>query len=611
MLRPEHSPARLQALGLERLQEVDARRFSRLSPDEATALEAQLDEDAQSLRTLAALLAQRRNFICSPLLQLPVELLQHIIRFVAEDLPLLGEESSDSDDSDDSDSDSDDSSEDSSSSDARYGWSSLGHVSSHIRALLLAMRELWAGSICEAPSREVLEEVALRACNVPLTLHLNGSSPLAAWPFALQNLHKARHIDVKFFDDDDQALYDKLCWVELPLLQSMRLSIATSSDFFLSPERSWIRGFDDKSEAMPYMKAPNLRNLQLDNVFLPFDPSTLKTLTLVGKRSYWRDVEHTPSSSLFLDMLRSCSQLHTLRIVGWVPDFQVGEQESPAALPSLRTLTMDLYGKQLARLWAHITIPHTASVIVDIRRAGKRARLASRLKRVLSFFSHVNSEAVSGMFIGHELVERVTNRDRLRVVLFTRESKAAETMPIDLPQPNPFEDDHRLLLSINLHRCTAYKSVDDLELAMQHLSSTFNLSQLDTLGIDLQGTSIEHHPQVSISRCFSNVHTLCVLDATSAELDLIRPIYNDGEDLVRFNIPLLRTLYLPYTQADSFRIDRLRSFVGALTARVEAGGSSISTVYTSFASSCEASSESEFVSSLRGAVASVQSVTFE
>ncbi|KZV63640.1 hypothetical protein PENSPDRAFT_757822 [Peniophora sp. CONT] len=581
--------AHIAVLGLQRLQEIGDLQFSRHSSEEdIAALGVQLEEDAQSLHTLAARLLHRRNFLLSPLLRLPVELIQHIICFAAKGQPMFSKEDSETSDDESSESAADDPLE--------CGWVPLGHVSSHIRTILLAMREVWASAICSAPRRYVLEEVTRRAGDAPLSLRLDGDTSSFVWPFALQNLHKAGHIDIKFFDDDDHAIYETLCELEIPLLQSMRLSISETSNYFDVHQMPWMRGFEAHPASAPYMNAPNLRTLQLENVFLPFNPSTLTTLTLIGSISFWSEVGESPNPSTFLDMLRLCSQLHTLRVVGWVPDFRDDVTYLPASLPRLKTLSLELNGKQLASIWSHLNVPGSTSVIVDVcsqNKSQKTFPLATRLRSVPLFSSHVRSVDISGLSIRHEhdyldYGPDTDNRfrDRLRIVLLARAAGTNDQVFIDLPRPHPFELDHRVLLSVKLHNCTARTPANDIEAAMRRLASEFRLSQLDTLGVEIRHHAANRYPlQVAISRCFPSIHTLCVydrrLDASVVEPNLIRPIHNGDKDPPHFVNPSLRTVYIPHPKQGRYYISELRKLAQAIKARIKAGGSRISVVHIS------------------------------
>ncbi|KZV67502.1 hypothetical protein PENSPDRAFT_754848 [Peniophora sp. CONT] len=599
--------AHVEAIGLQRLREIHNYRPSHLASEEdIAAVDVQLEEDIHSLRSLAARLMQYQNTLRSPLLQLPVELLQCIMNFAAEGRPLLTEEvDSDAEDSDDD-------------YPPERGWLSLGHVSSHVRTTLLAMRELWASAICSTSNHTVLAEVLLRAGDTQLTLRLNEDTPYFLWPFALQNLQKAQHIDVKFFDDDDHAIYEGLCELQLPLLQALHASIVKPSDGFMEHEPPWMRGFDASSTHAPYMNAPNLRTLQLDNVFLPFNPSNLTTLILKGTKSYWRDKYDSPDPSMFLDMLRRCSRLHTLQIDGWIPEFRDDESYLPATISCLRILALDLDEGQLAKLWSHIEIAGTTSVIVDVRNQDQSLEtfsLATRIEHALLLAPHARSDHIRGVFIQQECIEygkrpNYRSRDRLRVALFVRAPDANDQMLIDLPRPHPFEDKHRLLLSINLHYCEAWPSYHHIEAGMRRLSSAFCLSQVDALGFDIQLEDrflpMYGRLQVAVSECFPSVHTLCVSDAVPFEDNLIQPTRRQHKpSQPHFICPLLRTIYFPHTKRQKPYILRLQAFTRALEARIKAGGSPISALHISFVD--DLSNHASMCNTLRNMVPVVRS----
>ncbi|VDC03628.1 unnamed protein product [Peniophora sp. CBMAI 1063] len=219
--------------------------------------------------------------------------------------------------------------------DLKLGWILLGHVCRRLRQSVLSRNDLWAKNIC---SISYSPETVLPYChNAPLDItisHYNRKTdpgpPSSCASFIVKNMEAARSISIRervpwapnaIFAHLDPAVFSSTTFTRLTQLMlyadkvSSRLDqLALTQDIFLLPE----------------MVAPQLRTLSLTNYMLPFDSSTLASLSIEFTQPNYL---HTPTA--FLALLRRCQQLRSLELKGCVPLLPMNENET-ISLPLLR-----------------------------------------------------------------------------------------------------------------------------------------------------------------------------------------------------------------------------------------------------------------------------------
>ncbi|KZV68304.1 hypothetical protein PENSPDRAFT_736026 [Peniophora sp. CONT] len=291
----------------------------------------QLDADTEHLVNTAFQLRRRRN-ACAPFLRLPQELLEKIIMTVA----MSGWQPSAS---------------------LRIGWIMITHVCHELRMVALQLQKLWADNAFYLQAYwRGCQETLSRAGGIPLSIAIRDagdstrSNVSAILKLFKENLVSARSVVIDE-EYEHNTSYNNLWPYQpshiggrtLPLLETLHIRLM----------RPRHHGSTILQDAMcPAMITPNLRSLCLENIYVPFSPKTLTSLTLSIAPGHEHEIQYVRAiiDLRFLDVLRHCDQLQELVLNRAIPDPQSIEVPE-FGIPTLKCLRVtDTFEKALALL---------------------------------------------------------------------------------------------------------------------------------------------------------------------------------------------------------------------------------------------------------------------
>lgn len=235
----------------------------------------------------------------------------------------------------------------------RLGWVLLGHVCHTLRDMLLKHATLWAKSVSVVPLAQ--PDILLRAKAAPPTFVLNcePSCPQYVLRVGLTSryLSLAKSIDICWHPHENYYPFspDVFSAREFRSLETLSVFLIQRGVLISEPVDPHIH----LAWELPPMRAPRLRTLSIRAAALPFEPSTLTSLTLEYATMF-------PSASFFLDMLRKCVNLQILSLSESIPEELVFATKPSISLPCLSQLTIDDDTDPLLVLVSHLSIPATA-----------------------------------------------------------------------------------------------------------------------------------------------------------------------------------------------------------------------------------------------------------
>ncbi|KZV59896.1 hypothetical protein PENSPDRAFT_659873 [Peniophora sp. CONT] len=354
-------------------------------------------EDAMALKQLAATFLRCANAYTSPIVRLSPELLFEIFSYVAELEPTNDEE---------------------------LGWIRLGHVSYAFRSALLSMRGLWASAIWDV-ALHALPEVHSRAGDIPLSIHLKNNFgedvESERIEFAMENITKARRVKIEECNTNTNLWTlepRNLAGRSFPHLEELDVQLLYQDGS--SDDLDWL---GTEVYRLEPMHAPRLRSVHLANVFVPFCPDNLTSLSLT-RLKYHLDgtvaisADLLPSPEHFLDMLARCVNVRHLQLEDAIPD--IASLDPPLRssraieLPSLKKLSLSASMSIVTALWSHFApLPVEASITIrpdwtDYTRAVGGfvdPRRLSFLSLFMEHFARGSSSHVSALSIEAELYE--------------------------------------------------------------------------------------------------------------------------------------------------------------------------------------------------------------
>ncbi|VDB89200.1 unnamed protein product [Peniophora sp. CBMAI 1063] len=218
----------------------------------------------------------------------------------------------------------------------RLGWISLSHVCRAWRRALLAHTALWADELGSLP--DAFDEVLARSGDLPLTLRTYGSSyrdSSPSWRALLRQDVHCRVQKIHCIETRHRALfgqaYAALTSCHFPILETLSL---TAND----PAAK-------EGVTLPMVSAPQLRELELINTFIPVSSENIESLFC--ELTFEEDGQHSIASrgmmrpgdlSYLLNRSRDTLSAITLElcIPGRLANWQTPKR---IFLPKLRTLT--------------------------------------------------------------------------------------------------------------------------------------------------------------------------------------------------------------------------------------------------------------------------------
>jgi hypothetical protein len=275
--------------------------------------EQQIDSELANLERVALQLKARRN-ACQSISRLPPEITGEIIKHVATISPPHRPVFHSSDRG---------ISFDLSHSRSDLGWIKLAHVCHRWREIALGISSLWADSVCSLTGAE--ETFLERARAIPLVLSINARhhkiDEQTVW-FIQEYRRRARVIEIH---EVLPPIMHPAAWPtgarglagqDFPYLEELVLD--------LKPSRK--EPVSHSVFSLPPLRANKLRRIELNNIFVPW--SVTPNLTeLILSRNDFQQLSIVPPPELLFSLLRSAPMLHTLHLLGWIPDIQRLERD--------------------------------------------------------------------------------------------------------------------------------------------------------------------------------------------------------------------------------------------------------------------------------------------
>ncbi|KZV59604.1 hypothetical protein PENSPDRAFT_403578 [Peniophora sp. CONT] len=312
-----------------RLQGIDDDfEFARAQGMSNTSLREELVKDIDYLRTLVPQYTHRLNRRVSPLLRLPPEIFPNILCAAAPEREEL------------------------------ISWLHLGHICHDLRSALLGMHALWADVVFDSDFRHVQEELLGRAGQSPICISIiyeDADSEL--FSAALRLLHRARSIDIQSeFPEHMDRIVQELEHGSYQSLEELRVWLDAPPTSSAESSLIWM--------SQPMIMAPKLRSLDLRNIILHVDLSSLRSLSL----TLYSD-EPIQDADTFITMLRLCIRLEHLEIDRWIPDCTALQNQPLVqpllSLPHLMHLKMEQDPARILQFWPLLSIPTSASVDIS------------------------------------------------------------------------------------------------------------------------------------------------------------------------------------------------------------------------------------------------------
>ncbi|VDC02949.1 unnamed protein product [Peniophora sp. CBMAI 1063] len=491
------TPLWLAGASQQRVQEISHIIASRAPYNAHYA--ASIASDASALSRLAKEFLHMANAYTSPILRLSPELVGEVFYHVARMEP---------------------------TDPTRLGWVRLGHVCHAFRAALLGMRTLWASAVCHVSSR-AFQEVLNRAGNAPITIYLKDEDHTVNSDqvrFVSSNMTRARDITIEEYN------HGTVLWTIEPRAVSGRAFSFLEELNVQALHRplrdfAWLR--TDVYDIAP-IYAPQLRRVRLINIFIPFPPHNLTSLSLLrhkhvegGSMPNRDDVLPSPDS--FLDLLGRCTNLDYLWLQDIIPALTPLSPSSRSSqairLPKLKHATLYASRLRVAALWSHLLPSPDAKL--DIR--------PDYISFPESSNGYTDAERVSFLPLFVEYI--LQNRPRVTALVVEVDTTLSQT-GLCLLKHNPalaldtweglalfdyedLADEYEVILDIWFCQCIWDVSMPLRDLI--HSIPTAYLADIDTLQVtNLDGEDAQH----LFSR-LPRLHTLHLADASSATLALL------------------------------------------------------------------------------------------
>lgn len=463
-----------------------------------------LVDDLVYLEAAAAHIKRKLNYIRTPILRLPPEVLQLIItaavHSVAEEVekeeiwnPLR--------------------------------WILLGHISHRFRVVLLSMHTLWGNTIASTPLSGACELLLERAQNAPIKLHTGTYATTSNTDeFFFRHLERAWSISAVSTRQVMCRLMNQLASGSFPHLVSLKI---VGDILPPDPEESRITALYLDKTQFPYnqsaIRAPKLRSLSLHDAFTPFDASSLTSLKL--KRHWFgaRSADLLPPGP-FLDMLRCCLNVQNLALEEHLPDFPSSSSSSlgdRVRLPALRGLSLLDTPDRILSFWSIIEVPVTTLLQLE---------LCSPRDSSLDLIDVVDGTQA---FVSHVLRPHFLPVTRLEV------RRQTDGFSFNLMMPNDGANDwftyypkqlsftHVTIFALIVKKPPYYSGLTGVKPGLQSYVNVYQLSHIQSL--DLPCSILEglgDSPPETILDLFPSLQTLSIHE-------LNRTFFNFGHPSIR------------------------------------------------------------------------------
>ncbi|KZV61721.1 hypothetical protein PENSPDRAFT_658687 [Peniophora sp. CONT] len=483
------------------VEDVVARRLKSFEALHATAMlrsDAHIPEntllaDIDSLRSIVARFTQQLNHIRSPILRLPAEIFQLVIRTTVQ---LIEEEDNYED------------------RDPRR-WILLDRVSHRFRVMLLAMHTLWGDTVSSTHLPNARQFLLERAQNAPITLDIGTyeTSPETD-DFALRHLEQARAITAYNLERPYlRPLLEKLIAGTLPHLESLHLYAYEATE--LLPGESAIRVMGLHRTGLPFHQsaicAPKLRSLSLSSTFIPFKASSLTQLAL-HRRPDTRTEELLPFGH-FMEMLRHCVNVQDLELSHYLPTMPssaISLLSDHIHLPALKSIFIADTRNRILPFWSLIEVP--ASTILKLN------TWPSQTSSKHTFTSQINYTSV---FASHILSPHFPSSTRLEI----QGSGFDATLSFDLMIPHNGPSNrytkhtehprHASSPHMSILQLSTYSDdwdVLDVKQSIQMFVSAYHLSQIQSLEVPYFVLGALGDAPQSLLALFPSLETLSIYD---------------------------------------------------------------------------------------------------
>ncbi|KZV61727.1 hypothetical protein PENSPDRAFT_759230 [Peniophora sp. CONT] len=494
--------------------------------------EALLTVEIDSLRNIIAPFTRRLNALRCSLLRLPPEIWRLVFKSVMEGEKYRPTE-----------------------------WLFLGHICAALRSVLLDMHSVWGGIVFSTELRDAHDELLRRAHGAAITVEFDQDSAPSQEIIDIAVAHLTRSRTISAYSTTAVIAFIRQMRLarSFPSLESLVLHPYVPT----YPLGAWA----DEALALtaeachsPAFDSPQLKNLRLTNIFLPFDPSTLTTLVL--NRVFDTTPLVLPPAAPFLDMLRRCVHVQELTLRHWIPELQasITVTEPPIELPSLEKLSLTGHQSRILTLWSLLKVP--TSTILDIGWLNG-TDYSSLITETSFFVNHVFA-----------WTSHVSSAPRLSIVGTSdeRHLDLCILAPDDIEYPSPYCETKQP--TSNLYWIPVFKiqlfarnwEQRDVGRAIHEFCTMFQLANINTLDISCE---VIQNADPSVFTHFPAVQTLCLegptLDVILA-LNAPPPSWNPSGTLM---YPALHTLAIS-TAADLLP-DELDALYYILVERVEYG----------------------------------------
>ncbi|VDB86700.1 unnamed protein product [Peniophora sp. CBMAI 1063] len=359
----------------QRLRSFESLHTSELSHGHSEHIEQSLISDIASLKTVLAHFKRHLNIARSPIIRLPPEIL-HLI--IADSIQPFEDE---------------DEAEYETRSSLR--WMYLGRVSHRFRTILLSSHTFWGDSVAYARTPSAFSSLLERARNAPVKLNIGHcNSLLATNDLASQYLERARAIHATdTYGYSMRAITDHLSTGIFPHLEILDIS-AYHMEMDPQPESGAFASQASGPHAYhpSAVRFPKLRSLSLFCVFLPFEASSLTSLSLKGPFSTGNPDLLTAGQ--FVDILRRCVNLQDLVLSCYMPELGSSDgfrRPSRIQLPALRSLSIGDARDRILSLWSIIDVPTSTTLELDLLvPPNSPGNLISHIEGSLTFASHTS-----------------------------------------------------------------------------------------------------------------------------------------------------------------------------------------------------------------------------
>ncbi|KZV60443.1 hypothetical protein PENSPDRAFT_659553 [Peniophora sp. CONT] len=372
-------------------------------------------------------------------------------------------------------------------------WMHYGHICHDLRAALLGMQTLWAGVVFDARYEHLREELLERAGECLLTIELGSKPSPHAVDRALELSVRARKLNAYGLLTDQMEAIVVALEQGLPSLVDLRLGWRHDAP----PPPNALTAFS----SLPELIVSKLHTLALLDIFIPFDISSLKVLSLT-----WNDTMPTPmqDARALADMLCRCEKLESLTLRGWIPERDtVLSIRQTISLPRLVHLALHQELDHVLALWALLKIPASASVSVSMPQEGWLGLLEGVLSLTDPLCAFLPHTQINGLSKISKISTFYNKHGLLGVRLGSADDNLcpSNVKPASIPHQistSPWDSETSLAFSFSLY--SDIVTPDEDAIFLHHLCRALEVSMdnIDTLECNLS-----NYHKVAVKNTFS------------------------------------------------------------------------------------------------------------